>query len=268
MAHERKPLACTAVRDSELQAGLPLSRHEKTTIGWDNTIVQLFAFRHSISYEDRLFTKMYDSRRCASLWHNVYEGATIIVRFTRDCSRNCSGFLLHIGCDHEVVYTNYHNALVEYQGRCGISLYSDTTLIRFHFGDGCELDWWSATSAGKYRECVQNANNILSIIPFSKASFLNREAHNVLLLFGLSEILIMQAPVPECSESEDDEVDPPLTASRSDSGTISSWDAATCGKCTTAYWYKRDLEVSILALLMNFGEYLWYIKNRLFLNLW
>ena len=130
------------------------------------------------------------------------------------------------------------------------------------------VNWWSATSAGKYRECVQNANNILSIIPFSKASFLNREAHNVLLLFGLSEILIMQAPVPECSESEDDEVDPPLTASRSDSGTVSSWDAATCGKCTTAYWYKRDLEVSILALLMNFGEYLWYIKNRLFLNLW
>lgn len=37
VACERKPLACTAVRDSELQAGLPLSRHDKT-IGWDNTI--------------------------------------------------------------------------------------------------------------------------------------------------------------------------------------------------------------------------------------
>ncbi|KYM81698.1 hypothetical protein ALC53_07861 [Atta colombica] len=41
---------------------------------------------------------------------------------------------------------------------------------------------------------------------------------------GEREILIMQAPVPECSESEDDEVDndPPLTAPRSDSGTVSS----------------------------------------------
>lgn len=47
VARERKPLACTAVRDSELRASLPLSRREKATVGCDNTIVQLFTFRHS-----------------------------------------------------------------------------------------------------------------------------------------------------------------------------------------------------------------------------
>ena len=38
------------------------------------------------------------------------------------------------------------------------------------------------------------------------------------------EILTMQSPVPECSESEDEEVDndPLLTAFRNDSGTVSS----------------------------------------------
>lgn len=46
----------------------------------------------------------------------------------------------------------------------------------------------------------------------------------------------MQAPIPECSESDDDEVDndPPTTASRSDSGTLSSWDAATCAECDSS----------------------------------
>ncbi|KYQ51247.1 hypothetical protein ALC60_09712 [Trachymyrmex zeteki] len=71
---------------------------------------------------------------------------------------------------------------------------------------------------------------IFSIFPFFNSkllsSFLNRKAHNLLSLLGLIEmkLLTMQAPVPECSESENDEVDndSTLTASRSDSRMVSS----------------------------------------------
>lgn len=61
-------------------------------------------------------------------------------------------------------------------------------------------------------------------ILFSKALSLNREAHHLSSRLDLIEILTMQAPVPECSESEDDEMDndPPITTSRSDNGTVSS----------------------------------------------
>lgn len=93
---------------------------------------------------------------------------------------------------------------------------------------------------------------------FSKASSLNkwREAYHLPLRLDSIEILTMQAPVLECGESEDDEVDndPPLTASRSDSGMVSSRDTATCGN--TAYWcLNKDFEFRH-PYHLNFDEYL------------
>lgn len=81
VARERKPLAYTAVRDSELWASLPLSRHEKAAIGWDNTTVRLFVFRHSISHKGRLSAEVFGCRRRSSSGRNVCEEVAISVGF-------------------------------------------------------------------------------------------------------------------------------------------------------------------------------------------
>lgn len=181
---------------------------------------------------------------------------------TGDRSRGCSGDLLR---DAISFCISCRDALAECQGRCGISSLYDTTPVRSLWPiEGTVSDVVSADRERRYRGYLRPS--------FSKASSLNKwcASYHLPSCLDLIKVPTMQTPVPECNESEDDEVDndPPLTASRSDSETVSSWDVATCGECIVVLLVpKRGLEVSILSLT-NFGEYLCeYVKTRAFPHL-
>jgi len=79
---------------------------------------------------------------------------------------------------------------------------------------------------------------------------LNREARHLSshrYYIDITKILRTQAPVRECSDSEDDEVDNDSPSNdsvpRSDSGTLSSWDAASCIEFTAVHYSSEELNI-------------------------
>lgn len=79
---------------------------------------------------------------------------------------------------------------------------------------------------------------------------LNREARHLSshrYYVDITKILRTQATVRECSDSEDDEVDNDSpsndSAPTSDSGTLSSWDAASCTEFTAVHYSSEGLNI-------------------------
>jgi len=91
----------------------------------------------------------------------------------------------------------------------------DFTLI-VNWRDGQRRRLWNIV-------CACRSQRQRYLVHFSKALSLNCEAHHLSLHHILIEILTMHPPVPECSESEDDEVDNelPLIVFRRDNGRYS-----------------------------------------------
>lgn len=165
VACERKPLACTAVRDSELRAGL-----------LSNVAKKLPSAQTTRAFGVARFPPFHPSRNEPFTGFLVsVSGVPCLVHFATVCGRGGCRLLnsgvtvvkLHSfrhlslrGLAIRVVSSvkaAIHNALVECQGRCGISSFHlDATPVRSHVADGRGLSK-GGPAVGMYRECMKIA---------------------------------------------------------------------------------------------------------------
>lgn len=176
------------------------------------------------------------------------EKTVIVIGFTRDCSRDRSR--LSSGCDWLI---SFH----ESSWRARSNVKDDAAFVLYPCAPDVRQPLNSTNGDGRrdkqrrrrrwYRYCAS-----VRIVTLDRESFvlfllempcrrLNRQARHLSshrYYVDITKILRTQASVRECGESEDDEMDNDsrTTASRSDSGTLSSWDAATCAECIAAHW--------------------------------
>lgn len=164
-ACERKPLACTAVRDSELRAGL-LSNVAKKLPSAQTTrafsVARFPPFHPSRNEPFTGFLVSVSGAPCFGAFRDCVRPRELsLVEFRRDrCQIALFSTLVSSGSRDPgcfLVKAVIHNALVECQGRCGISSFHlDATPVRSHVADGRGLSE-GGPAVGKYRECMKVA---------------------------------------------------------------------------------------------------------------